>query len=214
MTDIKEVIEELRRLFDRADLKLPTYLTTFTSGSGEHVGTIALLAHGNPVDEELTGIIDEEELAHEMSPRLEMISAAVNALPALLDHIAELETLCREYSKAMMHHAGGGSEMFKTVAGEPYADPDACSKRISESREHRQIINDKRIAELEAALKPFAELPANGGAGGPLVCVRAFYECELSNSAGKTRIPREAFNAARQALASTPAKDGGVRDEK
>ena len=57
-----------------------------------------------------------------------------------------------------------------------------------------------RIAELEAALKPFATLPTHGEYGGPLVQARVYYECEPNDRCGIVHINKTAFRAARAAL--------------
>ena len=57
--------------------------------------------------------------------------------------IKALRKLARAYSIEIMRHSGGGSEMFKTVAGEPYADPELCGQRIDEIKESRLRLTRK-----------------------------------------------------------------------
>lgn len=89
MSDHEKLVSKLKRLMDEAQFELPTYITTHTTGAGPDVRTFALLAHGDPEDEALTGIIDEEEIVLDLSPRLQLISFLLNEIaPAFLE-IAE-----------------------------------------------------------------------------------------------------------------------------
>lgn len=81
---------------------------------------------------------------------------------ALIAEVKSLRNLAREYSIEIMHHSGGGSEMFKTVAGEPYADPKLCSERIKEKIE--SIKNIKALQNAGAQWMPIETAPKDGTA--------------------------------------------------
>lgn len=62
----------------------------------------------------------------------------------------DLKAYAREMSKFAMREAGGGSEMFKTVAGEPFADPVLCEEKIRQRKEAMwklQYIKDQKRAK-------------------------------------------------------------------
>lgn len=61
------------------------------------------------------------------------------------DTIKALRKVARELSIFALHMSGGGSEMFKTVAGEQYADADECRKRADHRRDSVERIHDMRL---------------------------------------------------------------------
>ena len=61
---------------------------------------------------------------------------------------ADLRKVARELSILALHFSGGGSEMFKTVAGEYYADAEECRKR----GDHRIEMIRKLVAKSAAVL--------------------------------------------------------------
>ncbi len=60
---------------------------------------------------------------------------------------ADLRKVARELSILALHFSGGGSEMFKRVAGEFYADAEECRKR----GDHRIEMMQKLAAARAAA---------------------------------------------------------------
>jgi hypothetical protein len=102
--------------------------------------------------------------------------------------------LCIQIADALEAQAkriAGFVEMFDKMVGTP------C-EQVRHGHEVEQL--RVRIAELEAALKPFATIPTHGEYGGPMVQARVYYECETDERAGKTYIGRRSFDAARAAL--------------
>lgn len=66
-----------------------------------------------------------------------------DALQALRTLAAENETwqeYAREASIALVGLSGGGSEMFKRIGEEYYAEPDLCRSRVEEKMRHRQAL--------------------------------------------------------------------------
>lgn len=62
------------------------------------------------------------------------LRAAASLIREMGEREKALRKVARELSIFATHAAGGGSEMFKTVAGEFYADAEACRARY----DHRQ----------------------------------------------------------------------------
>lgn len=81
------------------------------------------------------------------------------ALQPTSDH-AELRTYMRNVSKAFMRVSGGGSEMTTTVAGDYYADPEACANRVQEklNAAHNRI---QTLVQENARLREALEQIAN-----------------------------------------------------
>lgn len=85
------------------------------------------------------------------------------------------------------------------------------AQRIAElEAENRALLNgasnaarrihilEKRVAELEAGLQPFADVPACGTYGGPLVMASIVYEDETAKRRGKyASLGHEPFRTAR-----------------
>jgi hypothetical protein len=74
---------------------------------------------------------------------------AADLIEAQAAEIARLRAYAREASRDLGFHAGGGSEMFKTVAGEPYADPGACRAAIMRRQETRDKLRNRKLGALK-----------------------------------------------------------------
>ena len=74
----------------------------------------------------------------------------------------------------------------------------------------RALAAEARVAVLERALKPFAQVPSHGKHGGPFVIASASYEdmCEGDAAPRAAYLHWPAFEAARQALSDKGKADG------
>lgn len=82
----------------------------------------------------------------------------------------------------------------------PDYEPDRAADIFWRAVGNRKPNDAKRIAELEAALKPFADVPSHGEFGGPMVQARVYYEREPNDRCGVVHIDSSAFRAARAVL--------------
>lgn len=120
-------------------------------------------------------------------PSAELIVAAVNALPGLLDLI---EKLVAERDEAREKNAAYFDEVT------------ACYATIADERQALEAAQAK-VGRYEAALKPFARIADKGKEGGRFVIAHAVYEDMRKGVSA----PRESywhwedFEAARKALA-------------
>lgn len=100
----------------------------------------------------------------------EKVPAAMqdNVTQAVDDHYRktqkDLEDYAREASIALTQIAGGGSEMFRRIGDEFYADPKLCEQRIAEKNANRHRLASTAQPEIKAlveALEWYEQQAAN-----------------------------------------------------
>ena len=82
---------ELKRLMEAGQFTKPLFIDYAELGLDDNTRLVAFLMHGDPDDGEYVCVDEDPSGLDVPSPRLEAIAAAVNALPALLARVEELE---------------------------------------------------------------------------------------------------------------------------